>query len=155
MSRGLNKVMLIGNLGADPEIRYTAAGAPVANVSLATAESWRDKESGELRENRMASSGIFGKVAETIEKYVTKGSQIFIEGKLQTRKWQDKDGKDRYTTEIVASEMRMLGKRGESVAPNDQVRATEVKESNGHQKLKMTLLNLSMMIFLFNAKGQT
>ncbi len=133
MSRGLNKVMLIGNLGADPEIRYTAAGAPVANVSLATAESWRDKESGELREKTEWHRVVFfGKVAETIEKYVTKGSQIFIEGKLQTRKWQDKDGKDRYTTEIVASEMRMLGKRGDSVAPNDQVRATEAKESNGH-----------------------
>ena len=77
---------------------------------------------------------FFGKVAETIEKYVTKGSQIFIEGKLQTRKWQDKDGKDRYTTEIVASEMRMLGKRGESVPPNDQVRANEVKESNVHSE---------------------
>ena len=77
---------------------------------------------------------FFGKVAETIEKYVTKGSQIFIEGKLQTRKWQDKDGKDRYTTEIIASEMRMLGKRGENVASNEQVRATEGKESNVHSE---------------------
>ena len=137
MSRGLNKVMLIGNLGADPEIRYTAAGAPVANVSLATAESWRDKDSGELREKTEWHRVVFfGKVAETIEKYVSKGSQIFIEGKLQTRKWQDKEGNDRYTTEIVASEMRMLGKRGENTASTDRDNAPVAKESNIRSEIK-------------------
>ena len=122
MSRGLNKVMLIGNLGSDPEIRYTAAGAPVANISLATAESWRDKDNGELREKTEWHRVVFfGKVAETVEKYVSKGSQIYVEGKLQTRKWQDKEGNDRYTTEIIAGEMRMLGKRGENIAsPNNE-----------------------------------
>ena len=137
MSRGLNKVMLIGNLGADPEIRYTAAGAPVANVSLATAESWRDKDSGELREKTEWHRVVFfGKVAETIEKYVSKGSQIFIEGKLQTRKWQDKEGNDRYTTEIVASEMRMLGKREGNTASTDRVNTPVAKESNMHSETK-------------------
>ena len=137
MSRGLNKVMLIGNLGADPEIRYTAAGAPVANVSLATAESWRDKDSGELREKTEWHRVVFfGKVAETIEKYVSKGSQIFIEGKLQTRKWQDKEGNDRYTTEIVASEMRMLGKRGENMASTDRDNDPINKENTMHSETK-------------------
>lgn len=117
MSRGLNKVMLIGNLGADPEIRYTAAGAPVANVSVATAESWRDKDSGELREKTEWHRVVFfGKLAETVEKYVAKGSQLYIEGKIQTRKWQDKEGNDKYTTEVIGSEMRMLGRRGENMA---------------------------------------
>ena len=129
--------MLIGNLGADPEIRYTAAGAPVANVSLATAESWRDKDSGELREKTEWHRVVFfGKVAETIEKYVSKGSQIFIEGKLQTRKWQDKEGNDRYTTEIVASEMRMLGKRGENTASTDRDNVPVAKESNIGSEIK-------------------
>ncbi len=137
MSRGLNKVMLIGNLGADPEIRYTAAGAPVANVSLATAESWRDKDSGELREKTEWHRVVFfGKVAETIEKYVSKGSQIFIEGKLQTRKWQDKEGNDRYTTEIVASEMRMLGKRGENMTSTDRDNDHVNKENTMHSETK-------------------
>ena len=137
MSRGLNKVMLIGNLGADPEIRYTAAGAPVANVSLATAESWRDKDSGELREKTEWHRVVFfGKVAETIEKYVSKGSQIFIEGKLQTRKWQDKEGNDRYTTEIVASEMRMLGKRGENMTSTDRDNDPVNKENTMHSETK-------------------
>ena len=137
MSRGLNKVMLIGNLGADPEIRYTAAGAPVANVSLATAESWRDKDSGELREKTEWHRVVFfGKVAETIEKYVSKGSQIFIEGKLQTRKWQDKEGNDRYTTEIVASEMRMLGKREENMASTGRNNDPVTKENTMHSETK-------------------
>ncbi len=113
MARGLNKVMLIGNLGADPEIRYTAGGAAVANVRMATAESWRDKDSGETQERTEWHRVVFfGRLAEIVEQYVKKGSQIYIEGRLQTRKWQDKEGNEKSSTEIVASEMQMLGGRG-------------------------------------------
>ena len=112
MARGLNKVMLIGNLGADPEVRYTAGGAAVANVRLATADSWRDKDSGETQERTEWHRVVFfGRLAEIVEQYVKKGSQIYIEGRLQTRKWQDKDGNEKSSTEIVASEMQMLGGR--------------------------------------------
>ena len=113
MARGLNKVMLIGNLGADPEVRYTAGGSAVANIRLATAEAWRDRDSGEQQERTEWHRVVFfGKLAEIVEQYVKKGSQLYVEGRLQTRKWQDKDGNERYTTEIVASEMQMLGGRG-------------------------------------------
>ena len=112
MARGLNKVMLIGNLGADPEVRYTAGGAAVANVRLATADSWRDKDSGETQERTEWHRVVFfGRLAEVVEQYVKKGSQIYIEGRIQTRKWQDKDGNEKFSTEIVASEMQMLGGR--------------------------------------------
>lgn len=113
MARGLNKVMLIGNLGADPEIRYTGSGSAVANVSLATAESWRDRESGEQQERTEWHRVVFfSRLAEIVSEYLRKGSQIYVEGRIQTRKWQDRDGNDRYTTEIVANEMQMLGSRG-------------------------------------------
>jgi single-strand DNA-binding protein len=110
MARGVNKVMLIGNLGADPEVRYTAGGAAVANVTLATAESWKDKESGEQQERTEWHRIVFfSRLAEIVGEYLKKGSQVYVEGRLQTRKWQDRDGNDRYTTEIVANEMQMLG----------------------------------------------
>ena len=113
MARGLNKVMLIGNLGADPEVRYTGGGSAVANVRLATAESWRDKDSGEQQERTEWHRVVFfGRLAEIVGEYLRKGSQVYVEGRLQTRKWQDRDGNDRYTTEIVANEMQMLGSRG-------------------------------------------
>jgi single-strand DNA-binding protein len=113
MARGLNKVMLIGNLGADPEVRYTTGGSAIANLRLATAESWRDKESGEQQERTEWHRVVFfGRLAEIAGEYLKKGSQIYVEGRLQTRKWQDKDGADRYSTEIVANEMQMLGGRG-------------------------------------------
>ena len=113
MARGINKVILIGNLGADPEIRYAASGGAIANVRLATAESWRDKESGEQQERTEWHRVVFfGRTAEVVEQYLRKGSQIYVEGRLQTRKWQDRDGNDKYTTEIVANEMQMLGGRG-------------------------------------------
>ena len=112
MARGLNKVMLIGNLGADPEIRYTGSGSAVANVRLATAESWRDRDSGEQQERTEWHRVVFfGRLAEIVGEYLKKGSQVYVEGRLQTRKWQDRDGNDRYTTEIVAGEMQMLGSR--------------------------------------------
>ena len=113
MARGLNKVMLIGNLGADPETRYTTGNSAITNVRLATAESWRDKDSGDLQERtEWHKVAMFGRLAEIAAEYLRKGSQVYIEGKLRTRKWQDKEGKDRYTTEIVADEMQMLGSKG-------------------------------------------
>lgn len=113
MARGVNKVTLIGNLGADPEVRYTAAGSAVANVRLATAESWRDKETGDQQERTEWHRVVFfSRLAEIVGEYLKKGAQVYIEGRLQTRKWQDRDGNDRYTTEIVANEMQMLGGRG-------------------------------------------
>ena len=115
MARGVNKVILIGNLGNDPDIRYTGSGAAVANISLATAESWKDRETGEQQERTEWHRVVFfGRLAEIVGEYLKKGSQIYIEGRLQTRKWQDKEGNDRYTTEIVANEMQMLGSRGSS-----------------------------------------
>ena len=112
MARGVNKVILVGNLGQKPEMRYTATQAAVANISIATTESWKDKESGEMRDKTEWHRVVyFGKLAEIVEKYLDKGSSVYIEGKLQTRKWQDKSGADRWTTEIVGNELTMLGSR--------------------------------------------
>jgi len=113
MARGINKVILIGNLGADPETRAMPSGTTVANLRIATSESWRDKQSGEQQErtewHRVA---LFGRLGEIAAEYLKKGSQVYIEGSLRTRKWQDKQGNERYSTEIVANEMQMLGGRG-------------------------------------------
>jgi len=112
MARGVNKVILVGNLGQKPEMRYTQTNTAVATLSIATSESWKDKDSGEQREKTEWHRVVFfGKLAEIAEQYLDKGSQLYIEGKLQTRKWQDKDGNDRYTTEILGNEMNMLGGR--------------------------------------------
>jgi single-strand DNA-binding protein len=112
-SRGINKVILVGNLGQDPEVRYTANQSAVANVRIATSESWKDKATGEQKEQTEWHSVVFfGRLAEIVSEYLKKGSQIYVEGRLRTRKWQDKEGQDRYTTEIVADEMQMLGGRG-------------------------------------------
>ena len=112
MARGVNKVILVGNLGKDPEVRYSPSGGAVANITLATSESWKDKTSGEKQEKTEWHRVVFfGRLAEIAGEYLKKGAQVYIEGRLQTRKWQDKEGKDRYTTEIVANEMQMLGSR--------------------------------------------
>ena len=120
MSRGVNKVLIIGTLGQDPETRYAASGSAVVNVSVATNESWKDKQTGEKQErtewHRIV---MFGKLAEIAGQYLKKGSQAYFEGKLQTRKWQDKDGNDRWSTEIVAHEMQMLGPKPQGAAPSD------------------------------------
>ena len=112
MARGVNKVILIGNLGQDPEVRFTPNGNAVSNVTLATSASWRDKQTGELQErtewHRIA---FFNRLAEIVGEYLRKGSKIYVEGSLRTRKWQDKNGVDRYTTEIIANEMHMLDTR--------------------------------------------
>jgi single-strand DNA-binding protein len=113
MARGINKVILIGNLGQDPESRTTPGGTTVTNIRLATSESWRDKQSGEMKEQTEWHTVVmWNKLGEIAAEYLRKGSQVYIEGRLQTRKWQDKQGNDRYTTEVVASEMQMLGGRG-------------------------------------------
>lgn len=143
-SRGLNKVMIIGNLGAEPEVRFTAGGSAMANLNIATSESWRDKQTGEQQEktewHRVV---IFGKLAEIVQQYVHKGSKIYIEGRLQTRKWQDNSGQDRYTTEIVANEMQMLdGRSGggggaanfEQAAPQQQARSQQSQPQQAPQQ---------------------
>ena len=113
MARGINKVILVGNLGKDPETRYMPSGSAVTNLTLATSEAWKDKQSGEQQERtEWHKVAMFGRLAEIAAEYLRKGSQVYIEGKLRTRKWQDKEGKDRYTTEIVARDMQMLGGRG-------------------------------------------
>jgi single-strand DNA-binding protein len=118
MARGINKVILIGNLGADPETRAMPSGTTVANLRVATSESWRDKQTGEQQErtewHRVA---LFGRLAEIAGEYLRKGSQVYIEGSLRTRKWQDKQGNERYSTEIVGNELQMLGGRGGGGAP--------------------------------------
>ena len=109
MARGINKVILIGNLGKDPEVKYMPNGEAVANITLATSESWKDKTSGEqVDRTEWHRVVFFRRLAEITGEYLKKGSKVYIEGKLQTRKWQGQDGQDRYTTEIVASEMQML-----------------------------------------------
>jgi single-strand DNA-binding protein len=119
MARGVNKVILVGHLGKDPEVRYSPNGQAVANVTLATSESWKDKATGEKQERTEWHRVVFfSRLAEIAGEYLKKGAQIYVEGRLQTRKWQDKEGKDRYTTEIVANEMQMLGSReGRGAAP--------------------------------------
>src|SRR2546429_4019744 len=113
MARGINKVIIIGNLGADPETRAMPSGTTVANLRVATSESWRDKQTGEQQErtewHRVA---LFGRLAEIAGEYLRKGSQVYIEGSLRTRKWQDKQGNERYSTEIIGNDLQMLGGRG-------------------------------------------
>lgn len=113
MARGVNKVIIIGNLGQDPEIKYMPNGNAVANVTVATSESWKDKNTGEnVDKTEWHRVVFFRRLAEIVGEYLKKGSKVYIEGKLQTRKWQDKNGKDNWTTEIIANEMQMLDSRG-------------------------------------------
>lgn len=112
MARGVNKVILIGNLGNDPEVRYTPSGSAVANVNLATSETWRDKQSGELQDRTEWHRVVFfNRLAEIVGEYLRKGSKIYVEGTLRTRKWTDKNSIERYTTEIIANEMHILDSR--------------------------------------------
>ena len=130
MARGVNKVILIGNLGNDPEVRYTPNGNAVANVTLATSTTWRDKQTGELQErtewHRIA---FFNRLAEIVGEYLRKGSKVYIEGSLRTRKWQDKNGVDRYTTEVIANEMHMLDSRGSNGAAQSHENAPPSEEA--------------------------
>ena len=110
----VNKVILVGNLGRDPETRYTAGGDAITNVSIATTDTWKDKAGEKQEKTEWHRVAFFGKLAEIAGEYLKKGSQVYVEGRLQTRKWQDKDGQDKYSTEIVADRMQMLGSRAGS-----------------------------------------
>jgi len=131
----VNKVILVGNLGRDPETRYLPSGEAVTNISVATTDSWKDKASGEKKEltewHRVA---FFGRLAEIAGEYLKKGSQVYIEGSLRTRKWQDKEGKDRYTTEIRADVMQMLGSRAGAGGPRDEPRGEPAPKGEGAAK---------------------
>lgn len=127
-SRGINKVILIGNLGADPEVRYMPSGGAVTTLSVATSESWKDKQTGEpVEQTEWHRVVYFNRLAEVANEYLRKGSKIFVEGSIRTRKWQDKDGNDRYTTEIVGRELQMLDSKG---ASNNQVPSNSFENNN-------------------------
>ena len=155
MARGINKVILIGNLGNDPDVRYTSGGSPVANVSLATAETWRDKETGDMQERTEWHRVVFfSRLAEIVEKYLRKGSKVYVEGRLQTRKWQDRDGNDRYSTEIVANEMQMLDSKGASGNPPERPHRCANQPAQprpcNRRTVPVTAVSLLMTIFRFN-----
>ena len=115
MARGINKVILVGNCGQDPETRFSSSGAAITNISLATSETWKDKQTGQQQERTEWHKVVFfNRLGEIAGEYLKKGSKVYIEGSLRTRKWQDKEGQDRYTTEIVGNEMQMLDSRGMS-----------------------------------------
>jgi single-strand DNA-binding protein len=132
MARGVNKVILVGNLGKDPETRYMPSGSAVTNLRIATTEAWKDKQTGDQQERtEWHAVAMFGRLAEIAAEYLRKGSQVYIEGKLRTRKWQDKEGKDRYTTEIVADEMQMLGSRAGSAGASAGAGAPAMSGESG------------------------
>ena len=118
--RGVNVVMLVGNVGADPEVRYAPSGSAIANISLATSESWKDKQSGQMQERTEWHRIVFyNKLAEIVGQYVKKGTRVYVQGALKTRKWQDQSGADRYTTEVIASEMQMFDRASEGQMSQD------------------------------------
>ena len=128
MARGINKVILVGNLGQDPEKRAMPDGRAVANISVATSKSWKDKNTGEQQERTEWHKVVFfDRLAEVVGQYLHKGSQVYVEGELRTRKWQDKDGNDRWSTEVVANEKQMLGGRPGSSAPAQQTPAASAQ----------------------------
>jgi single-strand DNA-binding protein len=127
----VNKAILLGNVGKDPEVRFMTSGKAVANVTIATSESWKDKGTGEKQEKTEWHNLVFyDKIAEIVGKFVTKGSQIYVEGRIQTRKWQDKNGQDKYTTEIIVSDMKMVGKKGERAESGPS--AHDTAKGNGY-----------------------
>ena len=126
----VNKVILVGNLGRDPETRYTTGGEAVTNISIATTDTWKDKAGEKQERTEWHRVAFFGKLAEIAGEYLKKGSQVYVEGRLQTRKWQDKDGADKYTTEIVANQMQMLGSR-QGMGGGRGAEAPEAAEGGG------------------------
>ena len=125
MSRGINKVILVGNLGQDPETRDMPSGGAVTNISVATSEQWKDKKTGDQKERtEWHKIAFFGRLAEIAAEYLRKGSQVYVEGKLRTRKWQDRDGNDHWTTEVIADELQMLG--GPTQSSNKQFKGSDV-----------------------------
>ena len=134
MSRGVNKVILVGNLGQKPDMKYTQSNTAVANLSLATSESWKDKDSGDLKTKTEWHRDVyFGKLAEIAEQYLDNGSKVYVEGKLQTRKWQDQAGNDRYTTEVLGQELTMLDSRGDSSGSSFENKNSGMSEENVNQ----------------------
>ena len=132
--RGINKVILVGNLGNDPEVRYTPSGTAVANVSIATGESWKDKNTGERQERTEWHRVVFfSRLAEIVEQYLKKGSKVYVEGRLQTRSWEQ-DGVKRYTTEIIANDMQMLDSRGEAAAAGGSFEQRQPAPAGGNQQ---------------------
>ena len=140
MARGVNKVILVGNLGADPETRSMPSGMTVTNIRIATSESWKDKASGAQQERtEWHSIALFGRLGEIAAEYLRKGSQVFVEGKLRTRKWQDKQGNDRFTTEIIADNMQMLGARGGGAGAGAARAAVRIAAEPAHRPGTITI----------------
>lgn len=138
-SKGVNKVILVGNLGQDPEVRHTPQGGQITTISIATGESWKDKNSGQMQEKTEWHRVVFfGKLAEIAGQYLTKGSQVYVEGKLQTRKWQDKQGQDKYTTEVVVDSfngvLQMLGSKQESQQQNHPQQNQPTQQQQAQQQ---------------------
>ena len=131
MARGINKVIIVGNLGADPDSRAMPSGNAVTNISVATSESWNDKDTGEKQEKTEWHRVVFfNRLAEIAAQYLKKGSQVYVEGKLQTRKWEDKEGNERWTTEVVANQMQMLGDRMSNDMSNDNASSSQSSSDN-------------------------
>jgi len=139
MARGVNKVILVGNLGNDPETRYLPSGGAVTNVTIATSESWKDKQSGQAQERTEWHRVVFfNRLAEIAGEYLRKGSKVYVEGSLRTRKWQDQSGQDRYTTEIVAAEMQMLDSRGGAMGGDSEASAPRRQQASGNNPPPMS-----------------
>ena len=131
MARGINKVIIVGNLGADPDSKAMPSGNAVTNISVATSESWKDRETGEKREKTEWHRVVFyNRLAEIAAQYLKKGSQVYVEGKLQTRKWDDKEGNERWTTEVIANQMEMLGERMSNNMSNDNASSSQSTSDN-------------------------
>lgn len=132
MARGINKAIIVGSLGQNPEIKYSASGSSIVNLSVATNEKWKDKSTGQdVEKTEWHRIVIFGKLAEIAARYLKKGAQVYFEGKIQTRKWQDQSGQDRYITEIIANEMQMLGGRSNTTAQDQSAARDYQAASNG------------------------
>ena len=139
MARGVNKVILVGNLGKDPEVRYMPSGGAVANLTLATSDTWKDKSTGENQERTEWHRVVmFGRLGEIAGEYLRKGSKIYVEGRLQTRKWADQNGQDRYTTEIVANEMQMLDSRGSGGGGDFKPASSKTSDNNSSNQQPAT-----------------
>ena len=135
MARGVNKVILVGNVGQDPEVRYMPSGSAVAECSVATSEQWKDKQSGEKQERtEWHKVTFFGRLAEIVGEYIRKGSQIYVEGSIRTEKWQDKSGNDRYTTKVIANEMQMLGGRNSGTSDFNQSAPSRPQQQSAPQQ---------------------
>ena len=131
MARGINKVIIVGNLGADPDSRAMPSGNAVTNISVATSDSWNDRDTGEKQEKTEWHRVVFfNRLAEIAAQYLKKGSQVYVEGKLQTRKWEDKEGNERWTTEVVANQMQMLGDRMSNDMSNDNASSSQSSSDN-------------------------